>query len=90
MSAFNAQRISLVSGIAKAVTPPYAAAKVTVINATGASLRLYTTPNDATAYLDITDGYSWPFELAPARGGPMDIAFYLVSSVDGTAIVLWQ
>lgn len=90
MSAVDIQRVSLINGEVRGVAPPSASAKVTIINITGASLRVYSKPGDATAYLEIADGFSWLFELSAARGGTVDTAFYLVSGATGTAILLWQ
>lgn len=90
MSAIDIQRISLTVSEVRPVSPPSASGRVTIINITGASLRVYSKVNDASAYLEIADGFSWAFELSPARGGAVDAAFYLVSGATGTAILLWQ
>lgn len=90
MAAVDIQRVSLTVSEVRPVSPPSASSRVTVINITGAALRVYSKVNDSSAYLEIADGFSWVFELSAARGGAIDIAFYLVSGASGTAILLWQ
>jgi hypothetical protein len=90
MSAFDIQRVSLTIAVLRSISPIVPSSKVTVINLTGAALRVYTTAGDDTTYLDIADGNYWLFEYASHRVRPTETAFSLLPGVSGTAVLIWQ
>lgn len=91
MSLLHIQRVPLTNGIPTEITTPtrpFATARVTVINLTGAALRVYSVVADSTAYLEIQDGFSWTFDLIKTTF-PNVSAFHLLAGANGTAVLVW-
>lgn len=84
-------RRSLTNGVELTVYPKEYCRTMEVINITGAALRVYSQSGDATAYLEISDGFTREFP-AYQNGAyrPTEIACYLLPAATGTAILIWR
>lgn len=87
---WRTERVSLTAAVSRAIKPPVAAHEVEIGNAGTDDLKVYTTDADESTYFVISAGYAKTIDLRQARFDPNNIACYLKSSVDATAVLIWK
>lgn len=88
-AAFSARRVTLGAGVTTLVRPPREATACTILNGTAGDLTVYSTPDDAAAFVIIAAGYERQIATGGTRFQQRDIAFWLNSVGGGLVILLW-
>jgi hypothetical protein len=87
--AIAVRRVALVAGVTTVVYPPRECNDVTIGNATGNDITIYSTPDDATRGLIVADGFERQITVRGHHFRSTQPAFWLKAVASGDVVLTW-